>query len=70
MTSISGKLDLQFSPQLAKTLATARNSVPDRGLGLTSLVIKSSWQREEEEITRVAEEWANNLMGGKVDKVV
>lgn len=64
-------LDLRFPAKLMNTIQGLRNSTPDRGMKLASIVIGLESKRNEEEATRAAEEFAKGLMNGhKIDQVV
>ena len=70
MSDINTTLQLNFSPILSRTLSRASYALPDRGLALTSVLVKSSWEAEKEEVTQASEERARQLLGSKVDQLV
>ena len=70
MSEINSALKLNFSPILSRTLSMSGYALPDRGMGLTSVLVKASWEAEKEEITQASEERARQILGSKVDQLV
>ena len=70
MTTINSKFDFKIPAQLTSTLAKGRHALPDRGMGISSQVIKIEVKASLEEMTEASEARARQILGNKVDQVV
>lgn len=68
MTAISSKLDFKIPLQLTRTLASGRNLLSDRGMGISKKVIEIEVKASQEDMTEAAEARARQFMASsKVD---
>lgn len=70
MSTISGGVDLKIPSMLTSTLSRLRNSVPDRGMAMSKLVIGIAVKDQKEHVTEESESEARRLLGNKVDQMV
>jgi len=70
MSTISGGMEFKIPAKMTSILGRLRDSVPDRGMAMSKIVIGIAVKDQEEKITQESEAKARQLLGSKVDQLV